>query len=56
MWLPVAGSVLLIGVSLFLVYFFYSKMGHPDLITTARRRLPDFIQVRILTQNQCSPY
>jgi hypothetical protein len=51
MWLPVAGSVLLIGASWFVVYLVYSKMRHPELIPTARRSLPDFIQVLILLQN-----
>jgi hypothetical protein len=58
MWLPVAGSVLLIGASWFVVYLVYLKMRHPDLILTARRSLPDFIQVWILLQNifQISKY
>jgi len=45
MWLSVAASVLVIGASWFVVYLVYSKMRHPDLVPTARRRLPDFIQV-----------
>jgi hypothetical protein len=51
MWLSVGGSILIVGASFFLVYFCYSKMRHPDLITTSRRRLPDFIQVYVLFRN-----
>ncbi len=50
MWLSVAASVLVMGASWFIVYLVYSKVRHPDLVHTARRRFPDFMQVCIWFQ------
>ena len=44
MWLPVLASVLALGAALCVVYFVYLKIHHPDVIFSARKKFPDFLQ------------
>ena len=44
MWGYLAGSVLLIGLTLAVTYKVYSRIKHPTLIVEARKNVPEFVQ------------
>ena len=57
MWLAIFGSILLIGASLFVVNFVYTKMKHPDLIFATRKTFLDCVKDSFasLVQSEAPP-
>jgi hypothetical protein len=57
MWLSIVGSILSIGSSLFVVYFVYAKIRHPDLLFASRKTFLDFIKDSLasLVQSETPP-
>ena len=57
MWLSIFGSIILIGASLFVVNFVYTKMKHPDLIFASRKTFLDSIKDSFasLVQSEAPP-
>jgi hypothetical protein len=44
MWLPIIASVAAVGLSLSVIYFTYTKIQHPDVVFSSRKKVLDFLQ------------